>query len=65
MNNPHHNARTCVYSREQIVLRHERGETAGDIATAFGIPVRTVFKWSKRFREVGAAGLANRPSKPM
>ncbi len=28
MNNPHRNARNCVYSREQIVLRHKRGERA-------------------------------------
>lgn len=65
MNNPHNNARTCVYSREQIVLRHQQGEAAVDIAAAFGISVRTVYKWLKRFREEGCGGLANRSSRPL
>lgn len=64
MNNPHHNARTCVYSRELIVDRHRRGEKASVIAASLGISVRTVYKWLKRFREEGASGLFNRPSKP-
>ena len=54
MNNPHKNAHTCFYSREQIVRRYEAGETAHEIATAFGISVRTVYKWRKRFREHGS-----------
>lgn len=44
MNNPHNNARTCVYSREQIVARHQSGQCPGDIAAAFGISARTVYK---------------------
>jgi transposase InsO family protein len=64
MNNPHKNARTCVYSREQIVQRYERGETVGDIALAFGISVRTVYKWLGRHRQDGSAGLENRSSRP-
>jgi DNA-binding CsgD family transcriptional regulator len=53
MNNPHKNARTCLYSREQIVLRHGNGEPVAAIATAFGISVRTVFKLLKRHRDHG------------
>lgn len=64
MNNPHQNARTCVYSREQIVERHARGERPADIAAAFGISVRTVYKWLRRYREEGRDGLTNRPSTP-
>ncbi len=43
MNNPHNNARTCLYSREQIVPRHQQGEQARDIAAAFGISARYDF----------------------
>nr|WP_319382634.1 helix-turn-helix domain-containing protein [uncultured Roseibium sp.] len=64
MNNPHKNARTCFYSREQIVRRYEAGETAREIAAAFGISVRTVYKWLKRFREHGSRGLIARSSAP-
>ncbi len=64
MNNPHQNARTCRYSREQIVLRHERGETLKTIADAFGISVRTVCKWLARYRSEGGGGLSNRSSRP-
>lgn len=62
MNNPHQNARTCVYSREQIVFRRAKGERIDAIAAAFGISTRTVHKWLKRH----AAGetLANRSSRP-
>lgn len=63
MNN-HQNARTTVYSREQIVLRHQQGWTADEIASAFCISVRTVFKWLKRYRDEGLPGLANKPSAP-
>ena len=64
MNNPHNNARTCLYSREQIVIRHQQGEKAKDIAAAFGISVRTVFKWLRRFREGGVRSLSNKRSTP-
>jgi transposase len=64
MNNPHKNARTCVYSREQIILRHRRGEKICDIAAAFGICVRTVHKWLSRYRKQGLEGLHNRSSRP-
>jgi transposase InsO family protein len=62
MNNPHQNARTCVYSREQIVLRHARGEKTHAIAAAFGVSVRTVYKWLQRHRL--GTGLSNRSSRP-
>ena len=64
MNNPHKNARTCVYSREQIVLRYRSGDKPQVIAAAFAISVRTVYKWVKRYTEYGPSGLADRPSTP-
>lgn len=64
MNNPHQNARACFYSREQIVERYQNGEKAPAIAAAFGISVRTVYKWLKRFRDNGPCGLSARSSAP-
>lgn len=64
MSNPHKNARTCVYSREQIVIRHSRGEKISHIAAAFGICIRTVHKWLARHRLQGLAGLNNLSSRP-
>lgn len=65
MNNPHKNARTCLYSREQIVSRSQSGQSAVEIASAFGISVRTVYKWLKRYAREGVAGLSNRASTPL
>jgi DNA-binding NarL/FixJ family response regulator len=42
MTKPHQNARTSLYSREQIVERYQNGEKAPAIAAAFGICERTV-----------------------
>lgn len=64
MNNPHENARTSVYSRELIVQRYHAGVKPRTIAAAFGISVRTVYKWVKRYAEQGLQGLFNRPSTP-
>jgi len=41
------------YSREHVVERFQNGEKVASIAAAFGISVRTVYKWLKRFREHG------------
>jgi len=64
MNNPHQNARLTVYSREQIVARVAAGQSAPEVAAAFGVSVRTVRKWVARFRSGGRAGLSNRASAP-
>ena len=55
--NSHRNARTTPYSRALIVERHAGGETVAAIAAAFGISVRTVYKWLTRYRVGGEAGL--------
>ena len=48
MNNPHHGARLTVYSREQIVARVRSGQSAREVAEAFGVSLRTVRKWLAR-----------------
>jgi transposase InsO family protein len=61
--NIHKNARTTPHSRALIVARVlEGGQTPGEVATDFGVSVRTVYKWLARFRREGAAGLLDRPS---
>lgn len=64
MNNPHQNARLTVYSREQIVARIGAGQCAAEVASAFGVSVRTVRKWVARFKAGGRAALSNRASAP-
>jgi len=62
--NAHRNARTTPYSRALIVQRHAAGEAVVAIAAAFGISVRTVYKWIRRYREGGSAALENGASAP-
>jgi transposase InsO family protein len=63
--NIHKNARTTRYSRAEMVRRvTELGETSKAVATAFGVSCRTVAKWLARSRAEGAAGLADKPSRP-
>lgn len=62
--NAHRNARTTPYARALIVQRHAAGEPVGDIAAAFGVSVRTVYKWVRRYREGGGAALENGASAP-
>lgn len=64
MNN-HKNARLTVHSRELLVRRIvEHGLRAEEAAQAMGVSVRTAYKWLKRYREQGWAGLHNRSSRP-
>lgn len=64
MNNPHQGARLTVHSREVIVARRAEGRPVAQIAAEFGVSVRTVYKWLRRFREGGKAGLGNGASAP-
>lgn len=64
MNN-HKGARLTPYSRELLVKRiTQDGLRPEEAAHATGVSVRTVYKWLKRFREEGQAGLYNRSSRP-
>lgn len=64
MNNPHQGARLTVHSRELIVARHAAGRPARRIAEEFGVSVRTVYKWLRRYREGGHGALCNGASAP-
>jgi transposase InsO family protein len=65
MNN-HKNARLTPHGRALLVRRVlEHGLRPAEAAQAVGVSVRTAYKWLKRFREHGEAGLINRSSRPL
>jgi transposase InsO family protein len=61
----HQNARTTPHSRQLIVDRLAQGWTVSAVAVALGITPKTVRKWRDRFAAEGAAGLADRSSRPL
>jgi transposase InsO family protein len=64
MNN-HKNARLAVHGRALLVRRVlEEGLRPIEVAQAMGVSARTVYKWVRRYREEGEAGLHNRSSRP-
>jgi len=60
----HSNARTCPNSRATIVEHMKAKAWCSDQAFTMGVSVRTGFKWWRRFREGGLAGLQDRSSRP-
>jgi transposase InsO family protein len=61
----HANARTCPKSRRLLVDRViEQGWSVTEAAMAAGVSDRTVYRWLRRFREQGEAGLNDRCSAP-
>lgn len=65
MNNHHKHARLTVHGRALLVRRMvEQQLRPEEAAHAAGVSVRTAYKWLKRFREEGLAGLRNRSSRP-
>jgi transposase InsO family protein len=61
----HGNARTCPNSRRLLVERVlEQGWSVTAAAEAAGVTERTVYRWLRRWREEGAAGLLDRSSRP-
>lgn len=63
--NTHKNARLTVYGRTLLVRRIlEHGLSPQEAAQAAGVSVRTAYKWLKRYREEGLAGLEDRSSQP-
>ncbi|MDN5874021.1 MAG: helix-turn-helix domain-containing protein, partial [Sinobacteraceae bacterium] len=62
MNNPN-GARLTPYSRAPLVKRvTEGGMRVQEAARAAGVSLRTAYKWLKRYREEGEAGLYTRSS---
>lgn len=63
--NRHKGARLTPYSRALLVKRITcEGLRAEEAAQAAGVSVRTAYKWLKRHREEGDAGLHDRSSRP-
>ena len=61
----HGNARTCPNSRRLLVERVcEQGWSVTAAAEAAGVSERTVWRWLRRWREEGEAGLRDRSSRP-
>lgn len=61
----HGNARTCPKSRRLLVERIEsRNWSLATAAEAAGVSERTGYRWLKRWREEGEAGLLDRSSAP-
>jgi transposase len=60
----HANARTTVYARNLIVARVVAGHRPGEVAKQLGVSRQTVYKWVRRFRAEGVAGLVDRSSRP-
>jgi transposase InsO family protein len=61
----HHNARLTIYSREQLVKKILQGAVSLNSAAAeFKLSRQTAAKWVQRFRQAGAAALADRSSCP-
>ena len=60
----HANARTCPKSRRLLVDGFEQGWSVTEAAEAAGVTDRTVWRWFKRWREEGEAGLLDRCSAP-
>lgn len=60
----HANARTTLYARKLIVARVVAGHRPGEVAKQLGVSRQTVYKWVRRWRDEGEAGLLDRSSRP-
>ena len=59
----HVNARLTVHGRRLIVDRVAAGRPVAHIAAELGVSRQTAYRWIRRFRAEGAAGLPDRSSK--
>ena len=62
--NLHKNARLTPRGRVLLVQRMLQGLRAEEAAQAAGVSVRTAYKWLRRYREEGEAGMLDRSSRP-
>ena len=62
--NTHQNARLTLRRRQELVKSLEAGEPLKRMARRLDVSARTARKWWSRYRLEGAAGLADRSSRP-
>ena len=63
--NLHKNARTCPKSRALMAIRViEERASVSSVAEQFGVSRSTVYKWVRRYRDWGEAGLNDLSSEP-
>jgi transposase InsO family protein len=60
----HANAKLTLRARRDLVERMQAGWTAGDVADQMNVSAATVYKWWRRWRIEGDAGLWDRSSRP-
>jgi transposase InsO family protein len=60
----HQNAKTTPRGRLLMIRRLAEGWTVAAVAAAAGVTAKTVVKWRDRHAKEGAAGLADRSSRP-
>jgi transposase InsO family protein len=60
----HQNARLTPHCRALLVDRILKGRARAQVARELGISIKTVDKWVRRYQAEGAAGLADRSSRP-
>jgi len=60
----HPTARLTVFGRQLLIARVEAGWPAAHVAEQLGVSRATAYKWIRRHRAEGAAGLADRSSRP-
>src|SRR3954469_6902993 len=60
----HANARTNLFARRLIIERVAAGWPPAHVAEQLGISRATAYKWVRRYRAEGPAGLEDRSSRP-
>ncbi|MBB6546991.1 IS481 family transposase [Nonomuraea rubra] len=60
----HRNARLTVHARRLLVDRVQAGRPVAHVAAEMGVSRPTAYKWIRRWRTEGEAGLLDRPSRP-
>src|SRR5512135_3242098 len=60
----HANARLTPYARLLAARRVEQGHKLAEVAKQPRVSRQTVYTWARRYRAEGAAGLADRCSRP-
>ena len=63
--NTHSKAKLTALSRAEMIHRIvDLQQSVAEVATGFGVSIRTAFKWLARFRTEGRSGLLDRSSRP-